>query len=172
MTVSRTHPRNMVAALTLAFVLTGLFASGSAFAQRTTNQSFPFTMTQFVACANDGEGELVTFEGTLHIMMQTWVDDEGCTHIKSVAHPKKLSGTGSVTGDSYQATGMTMSIEDEIVNCGEECVVQFSIVNNFRLIGQGPGNNYTVHQQIEYTYDFCNQEYLSIEFKNEKIDCK
>jgi hypothetical protein len=49
----------------------------------------------------------------------------------------------STSGKSYQATGNT-----QFIFTGSFVNGQFSslFVNNFRIIGQGPGNNYLVHE--------------------------
>ena len=57
----------------------------------------------------------------------------GGFHLKYHSQPQGLTGIGLTTGLKYQATGVTQ--EEINVNAAE--VTTF--VNNFKLIGQGPG---------------------------------
>jgi len=51
-----------------------------------------------------------------------------------------------VTGDKYQATGIT---EDKITL--GPLPVTSTFVNNFYMIGQGPRNNFKVHETFHFT---------------------
>ena len=65
--------------------------------------------------------------------------------IKTHTQPQGISGQGLTTGDKYQATGVT---QDQFnVTVGQE----ETFVNNFRMIGQGPGNNFLVHETFHIT---------------------
>lgn len=113
-----------------------------------TNIVSPLTgFTVFVPCAAGGAGELISLDGTLHILLNTTVDAQGGIHVKSHFQPQNLSGTGLTTGDSYQGTGVTQ--DQTIVTAAGTS----SFVNNFRMIGQGPGNNYMVHENVTLTMD-------------------
>lgn len=57
---------------------------------------------------------------------------------------------GSVTGDAYQATGVTQSPFHGSLQNG---LYTTTFINNFRLIGQGPGNNYLVHETFHLTFN-------------------
>jgi hypothetical protein len=59
--------------------------------------------------------------------------------------PARVSGIGDVTGNKYQGTGVTQT--DFNLNVGQT----FTFVNNFRFIGQGPGNDSTIHQNVHVT---------------------
>lgn len=118
----------------------------------------------YVPCAAGGAGEVVVFEGNLHVLTALTVDNKGGFHLKTHAQPQGLSGVGLVTGDKYQATGVTQ--DQTNVKAGQT----YTYVNNFRMIGQGPGNNYTVHTTFHYTVN-ANGE-LTVVHDNTKIDCK
>jgi hypothetical protein len=66
----------------------------------------------------------------------------GGVHVKSHAQPQGISGFGQTTGAKYQATGVTQ--ERFSIN-------PFTFVNNFRIVGQGPGNNFLVHEVFHVT---------------------
>ena len=112
-----------------------------------TNMSFPVTISVFIPCAAGGTSEVVTLNGNLHVLISTTVNGN---HISSDMHfqPQGISGVGSVSGNKYQATGITrFSFEADVAG------FPFSqtLVNNFKIIGQGPGNNFLVHENFHLT---------------------
>jgi len=60
-------------------------------------------------------------------------------HVKVHFQPQGISGIGQTTGDKYQATGVT---QDEFGGSFANGQFEETSVNNFRIIGQGNGNNY------------------------------
>ena len=111
----------------------------------TTNFQQPIDLTVFVPCARGGAGELVTLTGSLHILFVTTIDDRGGFHSKFHFQPQGVSGTGLITGDKYNATGETQQTFNGRVG------FEFTFVNNFKIIGQGPGNNFLAHENIHVT---------------------
>ncbi len=112
-----------------------------------TNMSFPETISVFIPCAVGGVGEVVTLSGNLHVLISTTVN---ANHISSDMHfqPQGISGLGSVSGNKYQATGITrFSFEADVAGFP---FIQ-TLVNNFKIIGQGPGNNFLVHENFHLT---------------------
>ena len=127
----------------LVFLLSGL----PAYTAVVTNMSFPVTIDVFIPCAVGGAGEVVTLNGNLHVLLSSTVN---ANHISTYSHfqPQGISGVGSVSGDKYQATGITrFSFEADVVAFP---FIQ-TLVNNFKIIGQGPGNNFLVHQNVHLT---------------------
>jgi hypothetical protein len=61
--------------------------------------------------------------------------------------PQDISGTGFVTGDKYQGTGITQTSN----TFSTPLPIEFTFVNNFYMIGQGPGNNFKVHETFHFT---------------------
>ena len=131
-----------------------------------TNMSFPQSFTAFVPCAAGGAGEVVTLSGNLHVLITTTVNGN---HISSVSHfqPQGVSGVGSVTGDKYQATGITkMSFEADVVAFP---FVQ-TFVNNFKIIGQGPNNNFLLHENAHITVNADGTVIVSMD--NLSVECR
>jgi hypothetical protein len=126
-------------------VLFGVFVSVTAAqAEVTTNQDVPYSLTDFVPCANGGQGEWVTLTGNLH--------DKVAVTIKAnqfsatfTDNPQDVTGTGATTGDKYHATGVTQYKFSGTVGYEE------TFINNFHLIGQGPGNNLLAHATFHIT---------------------
>ncbi len=129
------------------------------------NEQVPFNTVFFVSCANGGAGEAVVLSGTLHVLIHETVSSSGNFHLKLHFQPQGVSGTGLATGDSYRATGVTQ----EHFNFNQ-LPINDTFVNNFRIIGQGPGNNFSVHQTFHITIN-ANGELTSFQ-NNFKADCK
>ena len=150
-----------------ALVSTLCFAvSGVARAEVISNTDVPIVLDVFVPCANGGAGENVHFEGTLHVLMSLTINGN---HVSGKAHfqPQGLNGVGGVTGDKYQATGVTQGeFSDNLIN-GQATE---TFVNNFRIIGQGPGNNATVHENAHITINA--NGILTATVDNFSADCK
>jgi hypothetical protein len=143
-----------------------LVVPSAARAEVTSNVKVPFVMDVLVPCANGGAGETVHLEGTLHVVISLTVNDN---HASGKAHfqPQGVSGVGSVTGDKYQATGVTQeSFEDNLLN-GQ---ATHTFINNFRVIGKGPGNNFLVHQNVHITFNA--DGILTADVDNSSVECK
>ncbi len=122
------------------------FAAATTF---TDNVSFPVDIGVFIPCAAGGAGEVVFLSGNLHSLFHSTVNDNNFT-IKIHNQPQGISGTGLTTGDLYQGTGVTQeTFGGSFVNG------QFAdtFVNNFRIIGQGTGNNFLIHQTFHFTFN-------------------
>ena len=113
----------------------------------TTSTKSPLSLTVFVPCAVGGAGERVALSGTLHDLSHVTFDGRGGFHLDVHDNPQAVSGVGLTTGDKYQGTGVTRS--DTQGTAGGTSV--FTFVNNFRIIGSGPGNNFLVHDNIHVT---------------------
>lgn len=141
-------------------------ATAPAWAEVVINDSTEITFAAFVPCANGGAGEIVSLSGPLHTLISFTVNGNrvsGKTHFQ----PQGLSGTGLSTGDSYRGVGVTQSQFSGSLENGQ--YTQTSI-NNFRIIGQGPGNNFTVHENFHFTVN-ANGELTSYH-DNFSADCK
>jgi len=124
-------------------------APGSAPAARavafTVSQKIQIDFQVFVDCANGGAGELVDFSGILHDLFHVTLNGNQ-TVLKFHDQPEGLFGVGEITGDKYKATGVTQ----ETTRIGVVGVTD-NFINNFKLIGQGPGNNLLIHENIHVT---------------------
>ena len=91
-------------------------------------------------------GDVVHLSGPLHIVLEETVDSSGGVHIKEHFQPQGVSGVDLTTGAKYQATGGTQ-VQDIVTSNG---ATKFDLVNNFKIIGQGPDNNFTVHENLHF----------------------
>ena len=113
----------------------------------TSNMRIPIQLSQFVPCANGGNGEIVNLSGELHVV-STFTLNANNVHVSMHFQPQGVTGTGSVTGEKYQATGVT---RNDFNASNVDFPIETTFVNNFRIIGQGPGNNFLVHEVIHLT---------------------
>jgi hypothetical protein len=124
----------------------------------------PIDLYAYVACANNGAGELVYLSGTVHDIVQGTFDSNGGLHFSLQTNPQEVSGVGLTTGDKYQGTGVTRSDLNVIVGFEE------TYVNNFRIIGQGSGNNFLVHENMHLTVT-ANFE-ITADVDNVSVECQ
>jgi hypothetical protein len=150
--------------LTLAMILFGLSFPTQTRADVVVNDVIPFAQVVLVPCANGGAGELVLISGNLHILITSTVDNNGGTQDKNHAQPQGATGVGLTTGDVYRATGVT---QDQVTINGAG---EFTFVNNFRIIGPGPGNNLLVHQTVHVTIN-ANGD-MTVDVDNSSVECR
>src|SRR5262249_1787500 len=89
-------------------------------------------------------GDVVHLSGPLHVVIEETFDSAGGVHLKEKFQAQGVSGVDLTTGAKYQANGVTQ--EQEIFT--QNGAFNITFVNNFRIIGQGPDNNYTVHENF------------------------
>jgi len=134
--------------LVIVMLMVALLGPGSALAAAdsfTVSSIFLIDMVVFVPCANGGAGEEVLLSGNLHDVYHVTLTPNGGFRISYSDNPQGISGTGRTTGAKYQATGITRD------NFGGQIGFEETFVNNFRIIGQGPGNNFLVHENFHIT---------------------
>ena len=158
--------KKITTTLMLLFSALALFAV-QANAAKQVNDSTDINLTVFVPCAAGGAGELVDLSGRLHTLITFTINGN---NVSGMAHfqPQGLSGTGETTGDKYQATGVTKDTSFKF--SFQNGQAQQTFVNNFRIIGQGPGNNYLVHEVAHVTFNANGT--LTVFHDSFSIDCK
>ena len=129
------------------------------------NLKMPLDMTFFVPCALGGQGEDVHLSGDLHTVIHVTRDAHDTYHIEQHYQPQGISGVGMTSGAQYQATGITRSSENVV-----GMPYNYTLVNNFRIIGQGAGNNFLLHETFHITVN-ANGELTAVA-DNYSVDCK
>lgn len=112
-----------------------------------TQTTLPFNASLWVPCANGGAGEYVALSGNVEFSTRDVLDADGGTHELKMMRPSGVSGVGATTGLNYRGTGMSFMSE----GVAAEGASVYTYVNNFRIIGQGPGNNVLVHAVVHET---------------------
>jgi hypothetical protein len=106
------------------------------------------TYLVFTPCAGQGQEEEVWLSGSLHTLFHYTRNADGGVVFKFQSQPQGLSGVGLLTGTKYQGTGVSSSID--VDNSGSY-PYRFTIINNYRIIGQGKNNNFMVHSVFHVT---------------------
>src|SRR5438046_10629163 len=114
-----------------------------------------------------GNLELVALVVSIHTLNTFTINGNNVSGTAQF-QPQGLSGTGETTGDKYQATGVTKASSFK----GSFQNGQFTqtYVNNFRIIGQGSGNNFLVHEVLHVTFNANGT--VTVFHDNFSIDCK
>ena len=146
----------------------GAIVAGASVAQAavTTNdtQTIPFAV--FIPCANDGAGEVVSGTIQLHTLITSTVNGNkvsGKTHFQ----PQGGSLVGETTGDAYRPTGVT---QDTFNGSLQNGLYTETFINNFRIIGPGPGNNFLFHESFHVTINA--NGVTTVTHDNVSEDCK
>ena len=130
------------------------------------NDTTEINLTIFIPCAAGGAGETVDLTGPLHTLITFTVNGNnvsGFFHFQ----PQGISGTGETSGAKYQATGVT---QESFKNSLQNGQANETFVNNFRIIGQGPGNNFLVHETLHFTINADGA--VTVSHDNFSADCK
>ena len=139
--------------------------TGPANAAIQVNESIPITLSVFVPCAAGGAGEIVDLSGPLHVLITSTINGN---HVSGrfQFQPQGISGTGETTGLRYQATGLTAENFTTSLQNGQATL---TFINRFDIIGQGPNNNFTVHETAHFTFNADGT--LTVFFDNFSIEC-
>ena len=163
--------KNMTGRIGLSLLLLALlFASGAmpARAEATTlvqnMVNVPVSFGIRVACAADGMGEMVNFTGNFHYLRTFTGSNGGPLHYQFTTLPQHVSGIGQVTGDRYVYSGTVR--ESGVLAQGETMTEQY----DFRVVGQGSGNNFMVHSLARYSMDENGE--MVVEFEFSDASCK
>jgi hypothetical protein len=130
------------------------------------NNRTDISLIVFVPCAAGWAGEVVDLSGPLHTLITFTINGNevsGFMHFQ----PQGISGIGETTGAKYQATGVTQSSFSLSLQNGQ---FNTTFVNNFRIIGQGPGNNFLVHETAHITINANGT--VTVNHDNFSADCK
>ena len=137
--------------------------TGAAATSVTTSRIFQLDVVVFVPCANGGAGEEVALSGPIHDLFHLTFDGAGGVTLKVLDNRQNVSGTGLTTGTSYRGTGGTQAGDN--VKVGET----LTNVNTFQVIGQGPGNNFLVHDNFHVTVNADGT--VTADHDNFSVDC-
>ncbi len=153
------------AGVLLSLVVVASAGSASARAETFTDQEqVPLDFIEFVPCAAGGAGEEVRLVGTLNILTHGTIDARGGHHSKVQFRPVGVRGEGLTTGDRYVGTGVTQERFNGTVGS------QSTFIDNYRVIGQGSGNNLLIHQTVHVTVNANGDVTASVE--NISVECR
>jgi hypothetical protein len=148
----------------LLVVLASWVPPGNAAVQ--VNDRTDISLTIFIPCAAGGAGEVVDLNGPLDTLITFTINTNnvsGFFHFQ----PQGISGTGETSSEKYQATGVTQQSFKTSLENGQ---ANLTYVNNFRIIGQGPGNNFLVHETMHVTINANGA--ITVFHDNFSVECK
>lgn len=155
-----------VLSVTVWLVAVIAFMTSPANAAVVVNQSNQVTLSVFVPCAAGGAGEMVDLSGSLHTLITLTINGNNFSEVTHF-QPQGISGTGETTGVKYQATGLT---EESTTGSFQNGQASQTFVNRFDIIGQGPGNNFTIHETAHITINANGTG--TVFFDNFGVECK
>jgi hypothetical protein len=130
----------------------------------TTNEQVSLAYAGFVPCANGGAGEILSGTIDVHNLIASTVNGDNISeHFQFQPHGSMV---GAITGDTYRVTGVTQGTSTASLQTGRYTL---TYVNNFHLIGPGPGNNLRVHEIAHMTI---NGDDVVVQHDNLSIDCE
>ena len=109
---------------------------------------------------------IIEVTGSLHTLISSTINNNnvsGYFHFQ----PQGISGTGLTTGAKYQTTGITQESFKAAFQNGQ---ANLTFVNNFRMVGQGPGNNLLVHESLHMSFNAAGV--VVVPHDNFSVDCK
>lgn len=113
----------------------------------TTNVISPLEVEIFVPCADGGAGEIVQLSGNIHELFHLTINGNQFK-MKMHAQPQGIYGVGLTSGETYHGTGVT---QETYVGSLVNGRASSTFVNNFRVIGQGRGNNFMIQELGHFT---------------------
>ena len=131
-----------------------------------TNEVVTESFSQLVPCANGGIGETISGDVQLHVLITSTINRNRASG-KFHFQPQGSTLVGETTGDVYRATGVTQGSFSGSLTNGQ---YSETFVNNFRMIGPGPGNNYLVHETFHVTIT-ANGD-VTVERERISVECK
>ena len=152
--------------LMLCAIASAVVGVTTAQAAVTTNETQTISVSVFVPCANGGAGEITSGDLRLHVLTTLTVNGNNVSG-KFHYQPQGGSLVGETTGDTYRATGVTQGHFKGSFQNGQYTE---TFVNNFRMIGPGPGNNYLVHETFHITIN-ANGD-VTVNHDNFSVECK
>ena len=134
----------MPLSLVAVFLVVSISALGAS--TQTLSMQIPLALSVFIPCANQGNGEVVDFSGSLHVVISSTVNGNNI-HLNTLFNPQGAKGVGETTGDVWQATGETRM---DITASVSSFPFTNTFVNNFKLI-DGSGGSFLIHENFHVT---------------------
>ena len=133
-----------------------------AFGEVQVNDTEDILLDVFIPCT----GDTVQLEGPLHVLITLTMNGNNISG-KFHFQPQAVKGTDLTTGDKYEATGVTQETFKTSLQNGQ---AEVTFVNNFKITGQGPGNNFLVHETMHITFNANGVQ--SVSHDNFSVECK
>jgi hypothetical protein len=160
-----TAPRLRVALLASLFLIFAAAAGSPAYGQATTtttNEDVPVTNS----LPNPCNGDVVTLQGTAHVVNSVTTDSSGGMHVKTHINYQDVSGTGVPSGVNYRV-GTT---SNETLNDSDGPQTETTVIQTIKLISQGSVLNSFLHVVIHITINANGQTTSTV--SETRIECR
>ena len=135
--------RSLRTAAVLLTCLLGIWVTRAAIQQ---NAIVSFTQEVQINCNPNETNDVLELSGNLHILITETTDKAGGVVDTFHFQPVNVSAVGTITGDTYNAVGLTRQTSSV---SGANATTTF--VNNFYMIGQKSGIKSLVHEVAHVT---------------------
>ena len=110
---------------------------------------------------------MVALSGEVEVVSHSSTDANGGVHFSFHVRPSSVTGVGATSGLTSRGTGGGLVSQFDAAD-GFPAV--YSMINNFRIIGQGPGNNLLMHMTIHMTMNANGEQTAQVDLSSQ--DCK
>lgn len=123
--------------------------SPAALVERDATPSVPFQLegAQWVPCAAGGQGEWVMTSGLINYRAQRVTDGAGNEHVTVHANSQRLTGVGTLSGDTYQGSLRESRSTFESANG----VFVGWLTERYHFVAPGNGSNFTLQLLLRIT---------------------
>lgn len=149
----------LIAALFLAAAATPAFGQA---ATTTTNETIPFTST----LPNPCNGDVVTFQGDMHVTNHVTLDSSGGTHLRTHVNYQGVTGTGSPSTLNYRVG----TVSNETVNDNDAGQSEVTVIQNVKLIAQGPALDFFLRIVFHITINANGQTTSTVD--EARVECR
>ena len=132
----------LVSATLLVFAAAGSPAFGQA-TTTTTNEEVPVSSSVVNSC----NGDVVNYQGTLHVTNTFTTDSSGGTHMKTHSNFQDVTGVGTPSGINYRV-GTT---SNETTNDNDGPQLEMTVIQIVKVVSQGSAPNLFLHFVLHVT---------------------
>lgn len=164
MNYQATSPRAR-AVLIAALLIVVAAACTPAFGQATTittSETIPFTSS----LPNPCNGDVVTFQGDLHVTNHVTTDSSGGTHLRTHVNYQNVSGTGAPSQLNYRVG----TVSNETVNDNDAGQSEVTVIQTVKLIAQGPAFDFFLRMVFHITVNANGETTSTVE--ETRIECR
>ena len=119
--------------------------------ERDATPSIPYQLegAQWVPCAAGGQGEYILTSGLINYRLQIVTDAVGNEHVKVHANSQRLTGVGTITGDTYRGSLR----ENRSALAFVDGAFSGRLEETYHFVAPGQENNFTLRFVLRIVVD-------------------
>ncbi len=140
------RPRLRAALISATLLVFAAAAGSPAFGQATTtttNEEVPVSSSVVNPC----NGDVVNYQGTLHVTNTLTTDSSGGFHLKTHTNFQDVSGTGVPSGLNYRV----VTTRNETVNDSDSAQFETTVIQTIKAVSQTSAPNLFIHIVMHIT---------------------